>query len=108
MSQSFIHIILAASDLSPIKGLANPVENAPKSLFTDAGLMIAIGLGLAIPLLLWARFFRKPSSEKRETHHWLVEDEEDDGSGKHKRRRRKKKRDHRPRNPTLAETGPAT
>ena len=59
---------------------------------------------LAIPLLLWARYVRKPSSEKREPHHWLVE-EEDDGSGKHKRRRRKKKRDHRPRNPTLAETG---
>ncbi len=78
-------------------------------VFGDALLIIAVGVAFALIFFVWAKYFRKSETETT-THHWLQEDddEEESDTGKHKGHRRKKKRlrrDHRPRNPTLAETG---
>jgi hypothetical protein len=71
---------------------------------------------VAVPFAIWALFFskrRRHRSHHHRHHHSheevapLAAIEEDDTSTRHRRRRkwRRPRREHRPRNPTLAETG---
>jgi type VI protein secretion system component VasK len=80
--------------------------------------LLALG-GCVFLVLLWAMFVRKPGGRRhrhRQPHHGERQNkgvreerddqtEEDDEEGGIVRRRRRRRREHRPLNPTLAETG---
>lgn len=96
-------------------------------LTTDIVVIVATGLLLALGLVVWAKYFWKGSRHKRSHHHRHERavdksqerssdegsaeegaDEEGEASGGHRHRRRRRRvtrRDHRQRNPSLAETG---
>ena len=97
----------------------NPISNGPgpmtRSVMRDSLIVVGAAVGVAILLFVWAVYFRKPrkhtpgrnvaesrSSGKAE----LVKTEVVEGSsGRRKSRYRRRRREHRSRNPTLAETG---
>lgn len=107
--------ILAQSDPYRTTGSSLPTpDEGTKDIpwFDDMAVVAGIGLILMAALALWAKFFRsktnKHSNKKDEFRN--VPDAAvlvDHGSASDRRRkkRRKKRRDHRPRNPTLSETG---
>ena len=98
-------------------------------IFGDATyVLIAAGV-LAIVFFLWARYGRRIGKRSKRSHRPAIvtnslraqqdrseddedpagesddgEEEKDDSSG-HRHRKRRRRRDHRPRHPTLAETG---
>jgi hypothetical protein len=75
---------------------------------TREGLMVFGALFLVISLVfIWALFIRKDSRKRKRHYHYPSTsssgDDPEHVSGK--RKWKKRRRDHRPRNPTLAETG---
>lgn len=90
----------ASRGLPSIPGQPTVVARNFNEVFLILGAMgLVIGL-----VLIWAVFIRKPKVDKRaKVLEPYVEDEPRSSSGK--KRRRKRRRAHRPRNPTLAETG---
>ena len=110
------HTLLAAVDFDPIAGLNGSTTSSSSSM-TMRDTLIIVGAALVIGLLfvIWAVYIRKPGGSKRsEPSNWSAksksdDDDEDDDSGESGGRRRKKRkklrREHRPRNPTLSETG---
>jgi len=96
--------------LNPLNSTA-PSDRSAGLVFKDLLVIIATGLALGLLLLFWARHYVK--SKKRHDRHRKTAspslagaDEHDHQEEPHHgRRRRKRRRDHRPRNPTLAETG---
>ncbi len=79
---------------------------------TREGLMVSGALGGVIALvLIWAIFIRKRRRKRKHHYHYpsansspvAADVKELEQAGKRKSRRRR--REHRPRNPTLAETG---
>jgi hypothetical protein len=72
----------------------------------DMLIILSVALGTALLIVVWAVFFRK----KKEEEYEYPESEEynyEKSSGERRRRRKRKRRrrDHRPRNPTLEQTG---
>ena len=102
------HLIFALADLPDLPGAASQLGVPSRRAFGDVGLILAVGLGVALIFIIWAKFFRKAKADEPK-HHWLAENEEpeDESEEGHRRRKKRKRlrRDHRPRNPTLAETG---
>jgi len=109
--------------LAQLEGLnpLNPTVPLAKStglVFKDLMVIITLGLALGLVLLLGANRYWKRKKHHRHHHpperrtdstpaaDWH-EDEENEEHIHHDRRhrRRRLRRDHRPRNPTLAETG---
>src|SRR5437016_1002519 len=83
-------------------------------VLTDILLILGALMGLTLILILWAKFVRrerrKHSSSSKPRVLVPVEKEEDEPEpvelgGKRRRKFRKRRREHRGRNPTLAETG---
>ncbi len=105
------HLLFAASDPGVLQDLTGGTALPSRGVFRDSMLVIGVGVGLGLVLLLavlvWRSYFRK-GSRAQETHHWDGEEEDEDSQHNPSRRKRKRKRlrrEHRPRNPTLAETG---
>jgi len=112
------HFLLAQLDgLNPLNP-TGPVGKSTGLVFMDVLAIVATGLVLGAVLLVWARY--RARSKKHRPHRQrertataptgipLNEEGGDDGAGRddprHSKRRRRR-RDHRPRNPTLGETG---
>ncbi len=86
-----------------------------QSNVSKAGLGTLIGAisVVTVAILIWAIFIRKPGRERPRSYHYPspsnAESESRNGgngsSGHHGRRRKRRRRSHRPRNPTLSETG---
>lgn len=91
-------------------------------LIGDLAIVILSALGVAAALFLWAKYLRKPSSKDADTRGWQSSSRRqvdksssrstsEEGAsdraeaGVQRRRRKRMRRDHRARNPTLAETG---
>lgn len=109
MSLANLTPIFAAAVNNPFDQL--PVQPAPRTLLgmrvSDMMILIGIALLLALALLLWAVFIRKPrreSSERVYNSRQYVEERED-GTIRKRKKRKRHRRDHRGRNPTLAEVG---
>jgi hypothetical protein len=84
----------------PIQG--QPVAKLAGLLWSDILIIIAAGVILAVGLICWAIFIRKPGeSSDRASATPKVSAPHSRGKRRHKKRRR----DHRSRNPSLAETG---
>ena len=103
---SSLYWIIAAVDLPGLQGGGNALAVPSRRTFGDAALIIALGIGIALVVMIWAKFFRK-AGEAETKHHWLQDAAEEDSDRGHSRRKKRKRlrREHRPRNPTLAETG---
>ena len=78
----------------------------------DALMAISISVAVGVLLFAWAYFrYRKKegveqrASEPRKEHDRDDAGENADESGRRRRRKRRRKRDHRPRNPSLQQTG---
>lgn len=112
--------------LAQIEPFAPSVSTAGRGWgqqLSDVGLVVAAGFGVGLILLVCVRFFRRPRRsthshatssagrrERKERVAAAAAEEEDSGEGgggggRRRRRRRSPRREHRPRNPTLAETG---
>lgn len=84
---------------------------------TRDGLIIFITMTMLVGVIfLWAAFVRKPKrrqhSHHHHSHHHSAQEktvasssENVNGEGRKRRKWRRQRREHRPRNPTLAETG---
>ena len=83
--------------------LKKSLEAGPKTPVREALIVVGVLIILALVLFLWAKFVRK--SHRRHVSGMLYKKESRTGSGFGPRRRRRRHRGHRPRNPTLAETG---
>jgi len=101
--------------LNPLNPTA-PVTKSTGLVFLDVLVILATALALGLVLLLWARYYVRNKKHRR--HHHLHEhgahstaplvpivEEEEPHHNDHRHRRRRRRRDHRPRNPTLGETG---
>lgn len=106
---NFVPILAASEVQNPLDQLG--VQPAPRNLLgmraTDVLLIIAITLVLGLVLLAWAVYFRKPKAERGDrdyTSRPYVEERED-GTIRKRKKRKRQRRDHRQRNPTLAEVG---
>ena len=109
---------MSLADLTPIfaDGINNPldqlpVQPAPRHLLGlragDVLLIIGVATALAVALLIWAAFIRKPKrddSERVYNSRQYVEERED-GTIRKRKKRKRQRREHRVRNPTLAEVG---
>jgi len=78
-------------------------------LGSDILLILGVGFVLFLILVVWAKYFRK-KPRRHHSHSGPVnsqafQEAEDDHAEGHRRRHKRRRRDHRPRNPTLAETG---
>ena len=92
-----------------------PINKGSGMVFQDVLLIILTGLALGLVLLLFAKIYVRRSRAGRHGRRaespaqpvTYDEDEEEDHHhhGRRRRRRRRHRRDHRLRNPTLAETG---
>jgi hypothetical protein len=118
---------LLAQAEAPLGPTPTSGDRSPGRHFDDllvvAGVGLGLGLGLGLVLFVWAKYFRRPgrrqssSSSSQASSRSAVasvpEDGEEDGAveaggGEERSRRRRKRRprrEHRPRNPTLSETG---
>ena len=102
--------ILAANEVqNPLDQLG--VQPAPRNLLgmraTDMLLIIAITLVVGLVLILWAVYIRKPKTERqsRDYKSRPYAEELDDGTIRKRKKRKRLRREHRERNPTLAEVG---
>jgi len=105
--------------LEPLAPVSEGVGRGWGSHLSDLGVVAAAGFGMGLVLLLWARFLRRRPRQHRShgssRRERAVEadpgasgeegQEAVDDGGRKRRRRRAARREHRPRNPTLAETG---
>jgi hypothetical protein len=88
-----------------------PVQPAPRNLLGmrvgDIMLMIGVAFLVGLALLIWAVYIRKPKSETSERvyNSRPYAEEREDGTIRKRKKRRRQRRDHRTRNPTLAEVG---
>jgi len=80
--------------------------------FSKSGLGILLGAIVAVvtAVLFWAIFIRKPEDERPRSYSYpdgarVQSSTGTSDSGRNYRRKRRRRRAHRPRNPTLAETG---
>jgi hypothetical protein len=110
--QSVLLAVDFAEKLSPVGTSPSPVA---RSVMRDMLIVPAVALGIAVLLLVWAVYFRKP--RKRPSGRSVTESQAasksdlvkrgvvEGSSGRRKSRYRRRRREHRSRNPTLAETG---
>ncbi len=94
-----------------------PRVNEADHRFTSNDILIVISVAVAVAaiLVVWAVFIRKkkeeadyvyPQATSKDGESSLGENGEDSEHGQRRRRRKKRRvRDHRPRNPTLQQTG---
>lgn len=87
------------------------VQPAPRNLLgmraEDILLIIAITLVMAVVLIVWALYFRKPKNESNSRVYKSrpYVEEREDGTIRKRKKHRRLRREHRTRNPTLAEVG---
>jgi hypothetical protein len=103
--------IFAASQVAnPLDQLG--VQPAPRNLLGmragDMLLIMTIAVVLALVLVVWAVYFRKPKSERSESRVYKSRpyiEEREDGTIRKRKKHKRLRRHHRTRNPTLAEVG---
>jgi hypothetical protein len=103
-------ILLAQDDPSDLlSGYWGGMSGSLKDFFRIFGAVAIVTAAVVV----WALFFRKRRRHHSHAHHHPHESSAADPAGNgeashshpHGRRRRRRRRHHRPRNPTLAETG---
>lgn len=107
-------MLVASFILAAASSLDNQVQEATrKPLFNTRDALLAIGVslavGIALFLLAYFKFRKKPGIEfgPGKSEHEIPRRPEPDSESRSSGRRRKRhrRREHRPRNPTLSETG---
>ncbi len=107
--------LLAQLDgLNPLNPTA-PVGRGTGLVFKDVMVIIATGLALGLVLLLGTRYYLRNKKRRHLRHHedrpvdapvaTRNQEKQDEEARHHHHRRRRRRREHRPRNPTLGETG---
>ena len=100
-------VLLAASALDDISPM--PSQRVP-AVFYDALAIVGSAFFVGLLLVLWAAYIRKPRKRGAESRREpvampVVTKAVEEVDGKRRLKLRERRRDHRPRNPTLAETG---
>ena len=99
-------LIIAAA---PLETQIQEATNKPIFNTRDALLVIGVSLIVGLVLFLWAyfKFRKKPGIEfgPGQSEHEIPRKPEPEESTPGRRRKRLRRRDHRPRNPTLHDTG---
>lgn len=102
---------LAAADNAFTRNVKEATES-PRFDAQDMLIAISIGVGVGVLLFVWAylRFRKKPevvtpSDPPRETPVAPADAASGDSERRRKRKKRRRRRDHRPRNPSLEQTG---
>jgi hypothetical protein len=110
MMGRLISIFAVSPVVNPLDQLG--VQPAPRNLLgmraSDMLLIMTIALVLALILVVWAVFFRKPKDDPahpREYKSRPYVEERDDGTIRKRKKQKRLRRQHRHRNPTLAEVG---
>ena len=96
--------------------IPNPVDGLGtrgRIILTDVLLILGAGILLSMVLVVWAVRYVQRGRRRRRHHHQsrpaIPEHSVDSGKAsrrrRHRRRRRRSGQEHRPRNPSLAETG---
>lgn len=100
-------ILLAASALDGLP--PTPSQRVPAG-FYDALAIVGSAFFVGLLLVLWAAYIRKPRKRGSESRREpvimpVITKTVEEVDGKRRTKLRERRRDHRPRNPTLAETG---
>ena len=108
MKLDFLPMLAANQPVNALDQLG--VQPAPRNLLgmraTDMLLIIAITLVVGLVLVIWAVYIRKPKEDRSarfKTRPYV--EELDDGTIRKRKKRKRLRREHRERNPTLAEVG---
>lgn len=103
-------IFAAAEAQNPLDQLG--VQPAPRNLIgmraTDMLLILTIAVVLSAVMIIWAVYFRKPKSDGSESRQYKSRpyvEERPDGTIRKRKKSKRLRRQHRQRNPTLAEVG---
>ena len=91
--------VSVAGLLAELPKLPTPVESVDRQAMSGVLPVMLVVLGVLAALVFWAVFLRRSPRTPRDR----VLSEDPPRSGR--RRRKHRRRDHRPSNPTLAETG---
>jgi FtsZ-interacting cell division protein ZipA len=127
MNVAYHPLLAAAADFDLIRHGTSPIGRPTVLALTDILLIVGAALTVALLLILWALYRRKSRRHRHHRHHRHSgnhqpptetdsdqtdneespeEEEEEESAHYHQHhRRRVRRRDHRQRNPTLAETG---
>lgn len=107
--------LLAQSDPQRTTGSGIPINNdanKPVWYFDDMGLVAGIALAIMVVLAVIAAFIKKKGSATTGSRAFRhipdarkIDKNSPNGDPSHRKKRRRRKRDHRPRNPSLSETG---
>ena len=107
--------ILAQSDPQRTTSSGVPTNNEankPVWYFDDMALVAGIALAIMVVLAVIAAFIKKKGSATTESRAFRhipdarkIDKSSPNGDPSHRKKRRRRKRDHRPRNPSLSETG---
>ena len=107
--------ILAQSDPQRTTGSGIPINNDAKKpvwYFDDMGLVAGIALAIMVILAVTAAFIKKRGATTNRSMAFRhipdvqkIDKNSPNGAPSHRKKRRRRKRDHRPRNPSLSETG---
>jgi hypothetical protein len=107
---SLTPLFAAADVMGPLDQLG--VQPAPRNLLgmraSDMLLIITIAVVLAAVLVIWAVYFRKPKSDRGHSRDYKSRpyvEERPDGTIRKRKKSKRLRRQHRHRNPTLAEVG---
>ena len=108
-----VHILAQSDPHRTGSSLPTPEQTTGEiRWFDDMAIVAGAGLLLMVALMAWAKFFRNSSRRQSDNKSFLrsvpkassLSDPLTEADRRRKKRRRKRK-DHRPRNPTLEETG---
>jgi hypothetical protein len=110
MIWKFLPILAQAPAPLPItpEDLKGAPTHLPGFHMNDALTVIAATLVVVALLVVWAIFFRKPQTDAGRTRVYKsrpTEEETEDGRIRKRKRVKRPRREHRSRNPTLAEAG---
>lgn len=110
-SLSFASLLAALPPIKMPEGKNAPIRTSVgKDIASPREQLIILGVALALGILifLWVYLFRKrkaADNPRSPSARVILDEKPESHSGRKRRKWREKRRDHRARNPTLAETG---
>jgi hypothetical protein len=102
--RGFDSILLGALEIG---GSSLSIDKGTSRMVPDLLIVLGLGLILLVLLLVWAVYIRKPKRTHAKNSNFArkVSEEKTSRAASRRHKRRVRRREHRSRNPTLAQTG---